>query len=138
MGSDLDSVLSYLQQIVTTLNYLPRIYDKLDSIGLSSETIQALIDGISSSISPSAADLSNVEEYLSNTLNQINHISDIVDAISEKLDISNGWFKRFAGHLVKINTDVGLCSSYLQGIYNTLSNFVLDDTAAMRQYLKKK
>ncbi len=41
MGSDLDSVLSYLQQIVTTLNYLPRIYDKLDSIGLSSETIQA-------------------------------------------------------------------------------------------------
>lgn len=137
MGSDLDSVLSYLQQIVTTLNYLPRIYDKLDSIGLSSETIQALIDGISSSISPSAADLSNVEEYLSNTLNQINHISDIVDAISEKLDISNGWFEQFAGHLVKINTDVGLCSSYLQGIYNTLSNFVLDDTAAMRQYLKE-
>lgn len=137
MGSDLDSVLSYLQQIVTTLNYLPRIYDKLDSIGLSSETIQALIDGISSSISPAAADLSNVEEYLSNTLNQINHISDVVGAISEKLDISNGWFEQFAGHLVKINTDIGLCSSYLQGIYNTLSNFVLDDTGAMRQYLEE-
>ena len=137
MGSDLDSILSYLQQVVTTLNYLPRIYDKLDSIGLSSATIQALIDGISSSISPAAADLSQVEAYLSNTLNQINHISDVVDAISKKLDISNGWFEQFAGHLVTISTDVGLCSSYLQGIYNTLSNFVLDDTAAMRQYLEE-
>lgn len=137
MGSDLDSVLSYLQQVVTTLNYLPRIYDKLDSIGLSSETIQALIDGISSSISPAAADLSNVEEYLSNTLNQINHISDVVDAISDKLDISNGWFEQFAGHLVQIDTDVGLCSSYLQGIYNTLSKFIVEDTAAMVKYLNE-
>lgn len=136
MGSDLDSVLSYLQQVVSTLDYLPRIYSKLDSIGLSSETIQALIDGISASISPAAADLSQVEEYLFNTLNQINHISEVVGAISEKLDISNGWFEQFAGHLVKIQTDVGFCSTYLQGLYNTLS--MMDtDIIEMRKCLEE-
>ncbi len=136
MGSDLDSVLSYLQQVVSTLDYLPRIYSKLDSIGLSSETIQALIDGISASISPAVTDLSQVEEYLSNTLNQVSHIAEVVDAISAKLDISNGWFEQLAGHLVKIQTDVGFCSTYLQGLYNTLS--MMDtDIIEMRKCLEE-
>lgn len=99
----------------------------LDSLFENTVTINAYLDSLVGSINAMGDDLDSVLAYLSNTLNQLNHISTVIDDISDKFDISNGWFEQIAGHLVKIQPDVGLCSTYLQGIYNTISKMIGPD-----------
>ena len=117
-------------QITNVVGILNNLFD-------STVTINAYLESLVGEINAMGDDLGAVLSYLQNLYNQLTHISQVVDAISDKLDISNGWFEQFAGHLVQIDTDVGLCSSYLQGIYNTLSKFIAEDTAAMVEYLNE-
>lgn len=129
--------ITYLEKVENILStQLVEINNSLKGISIDDLSIQAIIDGLSASITFEPSDLSGVEEYLDSILNQISHISSVVDAISEKLDISNEWFAQFASDLFDIKSDVGFCSTYLQGLYNTLLGMD-DDIAAMRDFLEE-
>ena len=135
MGEDLNSVLSYLQQINSALSYLPRIYSKLDSIGLSDDAIKALSKAISDGISLKSADLSTVENYLSNCLNQINHLADLVQLIADKLEVQCSSLSSILTELLNVGADLDLCVTYLTGINNTLG--MLSATVEeMRSYVE--
>lgn len=121
LGTDLDSVLTYLQSIVSSLEYLPLIYNRLNAVGLSEDTIQALASAIAAGISLEGSDLSQLENYLSSILNQCEHLDDLVVDLSYKLDTGNSALADILGELSKMKPDVAFCVQYLTGIYNTLS-----------------
>ena len=129
-----NTVISNNTEVINNITAIIGVLDKLFN---NTVTINAYLDSLIGEINAMGDDLDSVIQYLQNIHNQLVHISQVVDEISAKLDISNGWFEQFAGHLVQIKTDVGFCSTYLQGIYNTLSKFVISDTAAMREYLNQ-
>ena len=135
MGDDLDSVLSYLQNVVNALDYLPRIYNKLDSIGLSDSTIKSLARAIAEGISLQAVDLSAVENYLSNILNQCNHLGDLVQKVADKLQVNIDTLTSILTELVGVGAGVDLCVTYLTGINNSLG--ILGGTVEeMRGYVE--
>ena len=135
MGDDLDSVLSYLQNVVNALDYLPRIYNKLDSIGLSDSTIKSLARAIAEGISLQAVDLSAVENYLSNILNQCNHLGDLVQKVADKLQVNIETLTSILTELVGVGAGVDLCVTYLTGINNSLG--ILGGTVEeMRGYVE--
>lgn len=135
MGDDLDSVLSYLQNVVNALDYLPRIYNKLDSIGLSDSSIKSLARAIAEGISLQAVDLSAVENYLSNILNQCNHLGDLVQKVADKLQVNIDTLTSILTELVGVGAGVDLCVTYLTGINNSLG--ILGGTVEeMRGYVE--
>lgn len=129
--------ITYLEKVENILStQLVAINNSLKGISIDDLSIQAIIDGLSASITFEPSDLSGVEEYLDGILNQISHISTVVDSISDKLDISNEWFSQFASDLFDIKSDVSFCSTYLQGLYNTLSG-MNEDVSKMRDFLEE-